>query len=220
MTADGIADRLSLYGAGGVEDAALLGALLRGPGLCDERALVAARELLGRYGDVRGLAAVGYDELLRLDGMTEERANRLVAASELGRRASTTPLRRGDAIRASADVYRAYHPRLRDLPKERFYVILVDGRHRVMSESLVSEGTLTSAPVHPREVYREAIRAGAAAVFCLHNHPSGDPNPSADDLEITRRLAEVGEMVGIRLLDHVVVGDGAYVSLADRGLLR
>ena len=88
-----------------------------------------------------------------------------------------------------------------------------------MREMLVSEGTLTTAPVHPREVYREAIREGAAGVICVHNHPSGDPAPSADDLEITRRLADVGQLVGIRLLDHVVIGDGCYASFSDRGLL-
>ena len=98
-------------------------------------------------------------------------------------------------------------------------MILLDGKHRVLREELVSQGTLTTSPVHPREVFGVAIRHHAAAVVLVHNHPSGDPTPSADDLEITRRLADVGDLVGIRIVDHVIVGDGCFASLADRGML-
>ena len=94
------------------------------------------------------------------------------------------------------------------------------GKHRIIAERLISQGTLTTSPVHPRGVFGPAMRAAAAAVVLLHNHPSGDASPSADDLEITRRLADVGDLVGIQVLDHVIIGDGRYVSLADRGLLR
>ncbi len=98
-------------------------------------------------------------------------------------------------------------------------MVLLDGKHRVIGEELISQGTLTSSPVHPREVFAPAIRHSSAAVVLVHNHPSGDPTPSADDLDITRRLVDVGELVGIRVLDHVIIGDGTYTSLADRGLL-
>ena len=108
---------------------------------------------------------------------------------------------------------------MRDLRVEQFRVILVDGKHRVIAEHLISQGTLTMSPVHPREVFSAAIRQGAAGMILVHNHPSGDASPSGDDLEITRRLVQVGDLVGIRVLDHVIVGDGAYASLADRGLL-
>ena len=99
-------------------------------------------------------------------------------------------------------------------------MLLLDGKHRLIAEKLISQGTLTASPVHPREVFGPAIRSSAAAIVLVHNHPSGDPTPSADDLDITRRLTDVGELVGIRVLDHVIVGDGRYASLADRGLLR
>ncbi len=99
-------------------------------------------------------------------------------------------------------------------------MLLLDGRHRLIATGEVSVGTLTASLVHPREVFRDAIRNAASALVLVHNHPSGDPTPSSDDLDITRRLSEVGELVGIRVLDHVIVGDGVFTSLADRGLLR
>jgi DNA repair protein RadC len=126
---------------------------------------------------------------------------------------------RGAAFKGAVDIYRAFGPRLRDLKVEQFWVVLLDGKHRVLKEILVSQGTLTSSPVHPREVFTQAIRHSAAAVCLIHQHPSGDPTPSADDLEITRRLVQVGDMVGIRVVDHVICGDASFTSLADRGLL-
>jgi DNA repair protein RadC len=109
---------------------------------------------------------------------------------------------------------------MRDLKLEQFWTVLLDGKHRVIREVMVSQGTLNSSPVHPREVFSPAMRHSAAAVVFIHNHPSGDPTPSADDLAITSRLCEVGRMVGISVVDHVVIGDGAFTSFADRGLLR
>jgi DNA repair protein RadC len=151
-------------------------------------------------------------------GLTEAQAQRVRAMIELVRQ-SAEPLARGTPFRDAADIFRAFHPRVRDLKLEQFWCVLLDGKHRVIREVMVSQGTLNSSPVHPREVFAPAIRHSAAAVVFIHNHPSGDPTPSADDLDITRRLAEVGSLVGIRVLDHVVIGDGAYVSFADRGLL-
>jgi len=108
---------------------------------------------------------------------------------------------------------------MRDLRKEQFWAILLDGKNRVLREERVSEGSLTASLVHPREVFAPAIRESAGAFVFVHNHPSGDPTPSVEDVEITRRLCSVADLVGIRVLDHVVVGDGAYVSFLERGLL-
>lgn len=117
-------------------------------------------------------------------------------------------------------MHRLLSPRLRDLRKEVFLALLLDGRNRLLREERISEGSLTSAIVHPREVFAPAIRESAGAIVVVHNHPSGDPTPSREDLEITARLAQVGRLVGINLLDHVILGDPGYLSLRERGYLE
>jgi DNA repair protein RadC len=158
-------------------------------------------------------------ELVGQYGLTEPAAAKAAAVIELARAIHAEPLVRGEPFRGSADVYRAFGPRMRDLKVEQFWAILLDGKHRVLKEILISQGTLTSSPVHPREVFSAAIRHSAAAIVLCHQHPSGDPSPSADDLEITRRLVQVGDLVGVRVVDHVILGDSSFVSLADRGLM-
>lgn len=211
-------ERLLAVGAGALSTAELVTVLV-GSGLPGRPAAALAEDLLAASGGLRRLAARTPREIASVRGLGAVRTARLLAALELGRRSASESLVRGAPFRASADVFRHYHPVLRDLRVEQFRMVLLDGKHRILREELVSQGTLTSSPVHPREVFGPAIRHGAAAVVLVHNHPSGDPSPSADDLEITRRLASVGDLVGIRVVDHVIVGDGAYTSLADRGLL-
>lgn len=179
----------------------------------------AAERLLELFGDLRRLAGARPGEVEARGGVESVEAIRLSAAFALGRRAHAARLEIGRALRTSVEIYEAFHGRLRDLRKERFIAVLVDARQRVMREDVVSEGILTASLVHPREVFAPAIRESAGAILLVHNHPSGDPEPSPEDLEITRRLAAVGELVGIRVLDHVVVGDGAYVSFRERGIL-
>lgn len=168
---------------------------------------------------LRQVGTLTVSELQSQYGLTPKAAEKAVAVLELAKAHATEPLVRGAAFRGSEDVFRAFGARLRDLKVEQFWVVLIDGKHRIVKEVLVSQGTLTSSPVHPREVFTAAIRHGAAALIVCHNHPSGDASPSADDLEITRRLVQVGDLVGIRVLDHVVIGDGCYVSFTDRGLM-
>jgi len=140
----------------------------------------------------------------------------LRAAFELGRRAAAAPLVAGDPIRDARTVHGHFLGRLPQLAREVFYVLLLDGRNRLRAEVRVSEGTLTTALVHPREVFGPAVRLGAAALVLVHNHPSGDPSPSSEDLALTERLRQAGELLGIRVLDHVVIGQGGYVSLAEQ----
>jgi DNA repair protein RadC len=142
---------------------------------------------------------------------------RIAAAFALGRRAHADVLVPGMRLVTSGDVFLAFHPRLRLLRKERFLSVLLDARGRVIREELVSEGTLTSSLAHPREVFGPAIREAACSLLLVHNHPSGDPEPSPDDHEITQRLVAASEIVGIKVQDHVVIGDGAYVSFLERG---
>jgi len=211
-------ERLLADGAAALSTGELLTVLL-GTGTVGRPAPAVASQLLDAAGGLRRLASRTPGELSGVAGIGAARAARVLAGSGRGRRSLAEPLLRGATFRGSAEVFRHYHPMMRDLRMEQFRVLLLDGKHRVLREDLVSQGTLTSSPVHPREVFSSAIRHGAAAAILVHNHPSGDPSPSCDDLEITRRLVSVGELVGIRVLDHVIIGDGTYTSLADRGLM-
>ncbi len=179
-----------------------------------------AAALVAGLVEERGAAALRSMTVEELEaaGLARAAATKVRALVDVASEIHDARLRRGDAFRSSRDVARGY-AHLRELRTEQFHALLLDGKHRVIRDVLVSQGTLTSSPVHPREVFGPAIREAAAAVVFVHNHPSGDPTPSVDDIEVTRRLREVGELVGILVLDHVVIGDGTHVSLADRGLL-
>jgi len=179
-----------------------------------------ALALLDGFGSLRAMAVASPRELEVGHGLGRVSALRLAAAFALGRRMRSERLRRGRLLRESAEIFAAFHERLRDLKKERFLSVMLDGKNRVIREDLVSEGILTASLVHPREVFVPAIRESAAGLVLIHNHPSGDPEPSPEDLEVTRRLAAVGELIGIRILDHVVIGDGRYVSFLERGLIE
>ncbi len=169
--------------------------------------------------NLRDLGTASVSELVATYGLTEPAATKAVAVMALAKAIHTEPMVRGEMFRGSEDVYRAFGPRMRDLKVEQFWAVLLDGKHRVLKEILISQGTLTSSPVHPREVFSAAIRHSAAAIVLCHGHPSGDPSPSADDLEITRRLVQVGDLVGVRVVDHIVIGHNSFCSLADKGLM-
>ena len=178
-----------------------------------------AWRLLDGYGSLRAMARASPRELEVRHGLGPVTALRLTAALALGRRATAERLPRGRLLRESAQIFSAFHERLRDLKKERFLMVMLDAKNRVIRETRVSEGILTASLVHPREVFGPAIRDAAAGIIVVHNHPSGDPEPSPEDHEVTARLCAVGELVGIRVLDHVVIGDGCYVSFLERGLI-
>ncbi|MEJ2202037.1 MAG: DNA repair protein RadC, partial [Desulfuromonadaceae bacterium] len=178
-----------------------------------------ARLLLTRFQTLRGLAATTVTELCDIKGIGPAKAAELQAVFELARRFSIENLRPGNRYTSSDEVYRHFHERLRDYRKEVFIALLLDSKNRVLREVKISEGSLTASIVHPREVFAPVIRESAAAVLFVHNHPSGDPTPSREDLEITSRLREAGELMGVRVLDHIIIGNNQYVSFADRGLL-
>ena len=181
---------------------------------------LAASALLERIGGLDGLARASAEELARIPGLGHAGADRLIAAVELGRRLAGRAARRGTPFRAPADVDRYLRPRVRDLEVEQFRVFGLDARHRLRAEHVVSVGTLTASLVHPREVFRFAVREGAAAILIAHNHPSGDPAPSAEDAAVTDRLAATGRLVGIRLIDHVIVAAEGYYSFREAGRLE
>jgi DNA repair protein RadC len=209
-------ERLAALGAEALSDAELLALLLRTGGR-GSGALAVATRLLAAHGGLVGLARAGARELVAVAGVGPAKSASLLASLELGRRIAAGRLAPGSAIRGPADVFRHFHPRLRHAVQERFFVVLLDGRHRVVRHELVSQGTLTASLVHPREVFRPALREGAAAVLLVHNHPSGDPTPSREDREITERLVRAGELLGVPVLDHVVVAERGFASLREEG---
>jgi DNA repair protein RadC len=210
-------ERLESLGAEALSDVELLALLLR-TGDRQADALGVARDLLARTGGLHGLARAEPHALVGARGIGPAKSATLRAALELGRRLAAGRLRPGSPIRSAEDVHRHLHPRLRHLPHELFLVLLLDGRHRLIRHEVVSQGTLTASLVHPREVFRPALREPAAALVLVHNHPSGDPTPSAEDREVTQRLARAGEILGVRVLDHVVVAERGYCSMREEGL--
>lgn len=158
-----------------------------------------------------------YPAELRDLGFSNGAIEKLSAMFELAKRYGEEEFVPGQPFRGSADVYAHYRQRLADDVVEHFFVILLDNKHRKLRDVQVSQGSLTSSVVHPRDVFMVVIRNSAAAVIFVHNHPSGDPTPSQEDLALTRRLREVGELVGVRVLDHIIIGKGRYVSFVDDG---
>jgi DNA repair protein RadC len=218
MEEEGLRERLARLGPESLGTAELVAVLL-GTGMQGRSAVEVAHLLLEQSGGLRRLSTRTIGEIAECPGLGRARAARVMAAFALGRQASQIRMNPGARFRSGAEIFQHYHGRLRDLRKEQFWAILLDGKNRVLREERVSEGSLTASLVHPREVFAPAIRESAGALVFVHNHPSGDPTPSVEDVEITRRLCSVAELVGIRVLDHVVVGDGAYVSFLERGLL-
>jgi DNA repair protein RadC len=212
-------ERLGAHGSEALSDAELLALLLR-TGAGGAGVLTVAARLLALRGGLQGLARSSARELAQTPGVGPAKAATILAALELGRRLAGRQLPPGAALRGPEDVYRHYHPNLRDARQERFFAVLLDGRHRVLGHEVVSQGTLTASLVHPREVFRPALRACAAALILVHNHPSGDPTPSAEDRDVTSRLARAGEILGVRVVDHVVVAERGYCSLREEGLLE
>jgi len=207
---DGGADRLT--------DAELLAVLFPTGARRGANAVDQARAWLQRFGSLRALVDAPTRALRAAPGIGPARAAMVQAVGEVARRYAAQRLPRGTPLRTSAEVYRHCGERLAALRKEQFHVILLDGKNRPLKDVRVSEGTLTASLVHPREVFVPVIEESAAAIILVHNHPSGDPTPSAEDVAITERLRQVGELMGVRVLDHVVIGHGRYVSFADEGL--
>lgn len=209
-------ERLDRKGAEALADAELLALVLR-TGDRTRDAWTIAHAALERFGGLAGLAAATGPALESMPGLGPAKSASLRAALELARRIADEPLERGQPIRSPEDIQRHFRRDLRDLQRESFHVLLLDGRHRLIATREVSVGTLTASLVHPREVFRDAIRNAAAALVLVHNHPSGDPTPSAEDRSVTERLRSAGLLLGIRVLDHVIVADSGYFSFREAG---
>jgi len=187
-------------------------------------ALDVATDLIGYFGQasggaLRGMMKGSVAELCRVPGIGPAKAAKVLAALDLGRRATEEERGARERIRCAADVYALMRLALRDLAHEEFHVLLLSTQNEVLRKLQVTRGTLDASLVHPREVFRPAISEAAASIILVHNHPSGDPTPSAEDRAVTRQLKEAGGIIGIDVLDHVIVGEGRYVSMAEIGAL-
>ncbi|MDO8092118.1 MAG: DNA repair protein RadC [Candidatus Brocadiales bacterium] len=211
-------ERLIKGGEEGLTDAELLGIIIR-DGTPEYSAIDLARKLLTKYGDFRNLSTKTIGELRKVHGIGPAKAAQIKAAMAIARRFSTVSLQPGTQFKSSKDIFVHFHEQLRDKKQETFRVVLLDNKNRIIKEIPVSTGSLSQSVVHPREVFNPAIRESAAAVVFVHNHPSGDPLPSSEDIELTQRLKEVSQLVGIKILDHIIIGNGCYTSFKDEGLL-
>lgn len=211
-------ERLVKHGASVCSAAELLAIQLR-TGSQERSALGLGELLLKEFDGLKGVANATIEQLSALKGVGEVKAVQIAAAVELGKRLAVLSDEERPAIRCPQDVANLLMPELRDAKKETLKSLLLDTKNRVQKVMTVSVGILDSSLVHPREVFKDAIVASAAALIVAHNHPSGDPTPSAEDKRITQRLAEAGQLIGIELLDHIVIGDNRWVSLKERGLL-
>ena len=212
-------ERLKDLGASALSSTELL-AILIGSGTARHSALALAQEVLQRAGgSLRRLTAQPVAALTSVHGLGVARAVAIHAALELGRRLAAEAREEGAPLRSPRDVWASFAPRLEDLPVEEFHVAVLDAQHRLERDITITRGILNSSLVHPREVFREAIAERAAAIILVHNHPSGDPTPSADDRAITAQLVAAGRLLDIPVADHVVIGRGRYLSFAEGGLL-
>lgn len=211
-------EKMKERGAQALGNSELLAILLR-TGTAAESALRLAENLLDRAGGLAGLGHATLEEVEQVRGIGEAKAVTLLAALELGRRVdSLAPLDR-TAVRTPDDVAALLLPRFRYESRESFVAVLLSTKNHVLKTPVISVGSLNASIVHPRELFREAINASAAAVIVAHNHPSGNPTPSPEDVSLTRKLVEAGKILDIPVLDHVVLGDGKYVSFKEKGIL-
>ncbi len=211
-------ERLLQQGPQQLTEAELVGILL-GKGTKERTAIDVARQLLERYESLQGLFTRSPSELMTVKGIGSAKAAVLAAAFELVRRIQSQGDSSKPTFKRSSDVAKHYLPLFRDLRKEVFKVLLLNRANRLIKEVPVSEGTLDASIVHPRDVFREAIVESAAGVILIHNHPSGNPNPSDEDLKLTRQLVEAGRLMGIRVYDHIILADDHHRSFADEGLI-
>jgi len=218
--ADRPREKLLSTGPATLSDTELLALILRtGHAGNGTTALDLSRQLLTLFGSLRAMTSASVAELCHVPGIGPAKAAEILALGELARRFVATPLAPGTRFTSSQQVFTHFHERLRDRKKEVFLTLMLDSKNRVLRELQISEGSLNASIVHPREVFQPVIRESAAAVLFVHNHPSGDPEPSREDLELTTRLRDAGALMGVRVLDHIIIGSGRYISLADRGLM-
>ena len=211
-------ERLLKFGAEALSAQEIL-ALILGRGIGGESVMVTSQRLLSKFGNLKGIAEASIDELSKIKGIGIAKASQIKAALELSRRIENyIEPQKKVIIRTSEDVIKLIKNKLKGKKKEHFIAVLLNTRNQCIDIKEISIGSLNANIVHPREVFKGAISASAASCILVHNHPSGDPNPSEDDIVLTKRLVKTGEILGIDVLDHIIVTDNDYLSLKGMGL--
>lgn len=205
-----IHEKMALYGEKQLSDRELLSVVLQS----EEK----ASNLIAEFGSIGSMKKLSKTELMEVDGIDEKTAFSVKALFDISNRLNKNIFMK--KISSSRDVFEVFHDRLRHEKKEYFYAILLDTKNRIIKEDLVSIGTLTASLVHPRESFQAAVKKSAASIVFVHNHPSGDPSISPEDKAITKKLKESGEILGIKVVDHIIIGNGTYRAMADEGLLN
>ncbi len=211
-------EKLKQLGPEALSNAELLALLLR-TGTTRETAVQLAARILSRSGSLRALPDLSLEEMEEIKGVGPAKAVMIKAALELGRRLATTPRGETGSITNPRQAAELFMEELRYKKKEYFKVLLLNTKNHVISREEISVGSLNASIVHPREIFSIPLRKSAASVILVHNHPSGDPSPSSEDLAVTGRLVDAGHMLGVNVTDHIIIGDGIYFSFREKGLI-
>lgn len=212
-------ERMIEHGAKSLSNVELIALLLR-TGSAKESVIELAQRVLMELGGMRGLLSLSYHELVRIYGVGPAKAVQVMAGIELGRRIGQLDRKSTKPIQNPQDAVNLMNDELAHLPQEHFVCMFLNTKNRVINKKCIFIGSLNSSVVHPREVFREAVRCSAAGFICIHNHPSGDPTPSPEDLDITFRLVESGRIMGIVCIDHIIIGHNCYYSMKEQGLIE
>jgi DNA repair protein RadC len=211
-------ERLIKFGPEALSAQELL-ALVIGRGIPKKSVMNIAQELLAKFGNIRSISQASIEALAEIKGLGLAKAAQIKATFELGRRQELEPELKDYDIKNPQSVVKAIRSSIKDKAKEHFKLILLDNRNKIIGISTISIGTLNASLVHPREIFKEAIIHNSASVVLAHNHPSGDPEPSEEDIKITERLVESGKILGIEVIDHIIIGKTNFASFKERGLL-
>ena len=211
-------ERLQKFGPEALSAQELL-ALVIGRGIPKKSVMNIAQELLARFGNIKAISQATIEELSQIKGIGLAKAAQIKACFELGKREELEPELKNFDIKDPEAVVKAIRASIKDKAKEHFKLILLNPRNKIIGISTISIGTLNASLVHPREVFKDAIMHSAASVVLAHNHPSGDPEPSEDDIKITKRLIEAGKILGVEVIDHIIIGKNGFFSFKEKGLI-
>lgn len=209
-------ERLIKEGSSSLSTQELLAIVLR-TGTKNESVLQISNQLLHKFDGLRFLMNASIEEISNINGIGEAKATQLLAAFELGKRINRLQFEDRFVIKSPDDCAKFMMDEMRFLEQEHFICLYLNTKNQIIARETIFKGSLNASIVHPREVFKEAFRRSASSIICLHNHPSGDPTPSREDIEVTKRLVECGKIIGIELLDHIIIGEHKYISLKEKG---